>query len=136
MFLLPLAMILANGNEFVLYLTHIDAGSEGGPVIQGEWPLYITLGITVILLCANIFGYRNRKAQGKLGRFLYLFIIAVLLVTVMMLRSNTEALLADESSTSYGFGFYMPVAALAFNFLANRAIKKDENLVRSVDRLR
>jgi hypothetical protein len=36
----------------------------------------------------------------------------------------------------YGLGMYLPVIALAFTFLANRGIKKDEDLVKSVDRLR
>ena len=39
-------------------------------------------------------------------------------------------------TTLYSYGFYFPVAALAFQFLANRGIKKDEALVRSVERLR
>jgi len=31
---------------------------------------------------------------------------------------------------------FLPVAALAFQFLANRGIKADEKLVKSMDRLR
>jgi hypothetical protein len=36
----------------------------------------------------------------------------------------------------YWIGFYMPVAAIAFQFMANRGIKRDEALVKSVQRLR
>ena len=36
----------------------------------------------------------------------------------------------------YNIGTFLPVAALPFVFLANRGIKKDEELVKSLDRLR
>jgi hypothetical protein len=33
-------------------------------------------------------------------------------------------------------GYFLPLGAMIFNSLANRYIKKDEDLVRSVDRIR
>jgi hypothetical protein len=35
-----------------------------------------------------------------------------------------------------GIGMFLPVLAVVFLVLANKAIKKDEDLVKSVDRLR
>ncbi|MBK9764863.1 MAG: DUF4293 family protein [Flavobacteriales bacterium] len=35
-----------------------------------------------------------------------------------------------------GLSFYLPIVALVLAFLAERSIKADEDLVRSVDRLR
>tara|TARA_B100000886_G_scaffold335217_1_gene291949 strand:+ start:57 stop:218 length:162 start_codon:yes stop_codon:yes gene_type:complete len=36
----------------------------------------------------------------------------------------------------YHVGFYMLISSIPFLFLANRGIKKDEDLVKSLDRLR
>jgi hypothetical protein len=35
-----------------------------------------------------------------------------------------------------GVGFYLPLLALILNFSANRLIRNDEQLVRSMDRIR
>jgi len=42
----------------------------------------------------------------------------------------------DLVTMGYGIGYFGPIAALPFVFLANRGIKKDENLIKSLDRLR
>jgi len=47
-----------------------------------------------------------------------------------------EKLYDDEVAILYHVGFYLPVVALAFLFLAIRGIKKDEALVKSLDRIR
>tara|TARA_Y100000589_G_scaffold328065_1_gene371367 strand:+ start:49 stop:210 length:162 start_codon:yes stop_codon:yes gene_type:complete len=36
----------------------------------------------------------------------------------------------------YHVGFYMLISSIPFLFLANRGIKKDDDLVKSLDRLR
>jgi hypothetical protein len=43
-----------------------------------------------------------------------------------------------EGSGNQSFTFYalLPLALLFFNFLAIRGVKKDERLIRSIDRLR
>ena len=38
--------------------------------------------------------------------------------------------------TRHGFGLYLPGAAVIFNLIANRFIRKDEKLVRDSDRIR
>jgi hypothetical protein len=54
--------------------------------------------------------------------------------------SAEEFLLGNENSSlqtiNYTFSMYLLVASLPIIFLANRAIKKDEKLVNSLDRLR
>ena len=54
--------------------------------------------------------------------------------------SAEEFLLGNENnslqSINYTFSMYLLVGSLPIIFLANRAIKKDEKLVSSLDRLR
>ena len=73
----------------------------------------------------------------KLGAVNYL-LIATLIISTYFSIENTPLFLdrGDELTTLHYIGFYLPIAAVSFQFLANRGIKKDEELVKSVERLR
>ena len=110
----------------------------GENIIPGNWIAQIVLISAVcILSLITLFQYKNRKLQLKLGLINYLLIITLIVSTYLSIKS-TPLLLEDGEAltTIYYVGFYLPVAALAFLFLANRGIKKDEDLVKSVERLR
>ena len=69
------------------------------------------------------------------------FFVLITLVYMFLEVSNAEEFLLDNEnnslqSISYTFSMYLLVASLPIIFLANRAIKKDEKLVNSLDRLR
>ena len=52
-------------------------------------------------------------------------------------RARGQQEFAPDSMGQYMLpGFFLPAIAMVFNILANRFIRRDENLVRSVDRLR
>ncbi|MDB4192329.1 DUF4293 domain-containing protein, partial [Flavobacteriaceae bacterium] len=44
--------------------------------------------------------------------------------------------ISGEVSSEKGIGMFIPSVVILFAVMANKAIKKDENLVKSVDRLR
>ncbi|MFT4660043.1 MAG: peptidoglycan/LPS O-acetylase OafA/YrhL [Patiriisocius sp.] len=93
---------------------------------------YLVLGLISLTLIA-IFMFKKRNMQVLLGRLNYLLILGLIVVLYLNIDKLNESL---STTIEYGVGLYLPVAALAFNFLANRAIKKDEDLVKSLDRLR
>lgn len=43
---------------------------------------------------------------------------------------------AAEITETFGLAFYLPLAALVLCFIAGKRIQKDEELVKSVDRIR
>ena len=49
---------------------------------------------------------------------------------------NYWSLQLAEPDLAYRAGFYLPFVSFAFAWLANRAIRNDEELVKSLDRLR
>ena len=56
-----------------------------------------------------------------------------------IVSEKSEILNSDNQidlSISYSYGMYLLVASLPILFLANRSIKKDEDLIKSIDRLR
>ena len=88
-----------------------------------------------IVSLAAIFLFRNRQMQARLGNGAA---IASLLLTVLavFVVYQTMQQLPEGGSTRYGAGLALPAIAILFNWLAVRFIRKDENLVRSMDRLR
>lgn len=94
--------------------------------------VYLLAGIGIIALTSTVL-FRNRKLQIQLSSFNFVFILA--LVIMMYLGSYGVGYFNDGSET---FTFYatIPLALMFFNFLAMRSIRKDENLIRSMNRLR
>lgn len=83
----------------------------------------------------SIFQFKNRLLQIKLG-FLNSLLMSALLGTIFLGIHHGKELMQEPGQEDFLIGFYLPVIALLMNLLANRFIRKDEDLVRSVDRLR
>jgi len=106
---------------------------EGAVIVERDEPLVLgLLAGTVLMSFISIFSYKNRKRQMNLNRFNIL--IHIILLGVFVYQS---LMLSGEITISKkGIGVFIPVVSIVFLVLANKAIKRDENLVKSVDRLR
>ncbi len=93
--------------------------------------------ISLILLCfLTIMSYKNVNRQFKLGRMVF-GIYFLMLVSVLLLSYFGDALIESETETrEMGLGFILFVAGFPFTFLANTGIKRDKQLLASLDRLR
>jgi hypothetical protein len=84
--------------------------------------------------------FKKRQKQLRYGMLSYFFVLITLVYMFLEVSSAEEFLLDNENnslqSINYTFSMYLLVASLPIIFLANRAIKKDEKLVSSLDRLR
>ena len=88
--------------------------------------------ISALLAVVTIFMFKDRKLQFVLGRLnilTNLFLLGVLVYLSLTLSGET-------SVSEKGIGMFLPVISIVLLVLANKAIKKDEDLVKSVDRLR
>ncbi|MBE9489214.1 MAG: DUF4293 domain-containing protein [Bacteroidetes bacterium] len=93
--------------------------------------LGLFLGSALLSLIA-IFMFKNRQTQFVLGRLN--IILNFILLGLFVYRSLS---LSGETDVSEkGIGMLLPIFSIVFLVLANKAIKKDEDLVKSVDRLR
>ncbi len=98
----------------------------------------ILIGMTVIggaLALINIFMFGNRSLQLRLGYILIILSILLPLVAGLLMYSE-GSLNAPDVGIDDGLGIYLPIVALVTTILANRFIKKDNKLVKSMDRLR
>lgn len=92
----------------------------------------IAFFISSALSLISIFSYKNRKNQFVLGRLNILinfYLLGVLIFESLNLPGET-------SVSEKGIGIFLPIIVVVFLAMANKAIKKDEDLVKSVDRLR
>jgi uncharacterized membrane protein len=88
--------------------------------------------VAAILSFVAIFIFKNRKLQFVIGRLTIL--INLILLGLLIYVSLT--LPGEASVSEKGIGMFIPILAILLLVLANKAIKKDEDLVKSVDRLR
>lgn len=102
------------------------------------WPYALTgvLASVIILVgLIELFKFKNRVLQMKLGMLNSLLIVGVLGTLMWFVFTGQKEWLPSVRGT-FGGGLFMPALAMVFNRLAIRSIKKDEDLVRSVDRIR
>lgn len=72
----------------------------------------------------------------QLVRFSYIALLLGVGSIWYFTDQNYWSLQLSEPDLSYRTGFYLPFVSFAFAWLANRAIRNDEELVKSLDRLR
>ena len=130
------AILNAGVFYFDLYQYHItDAGPMIPVRVNDHFPsLLIALFITLLPM-VTIFLFNNRKRQIRISLFSLLGVIAF--IAIMLCRvQGLSKLIPPPQSGSYWIGAVLPVISLVFIFLAIIGIRKDDKLVKSVDRLR
>ncbi len=115
------------------YWFPIIMDKTGEIIINKNEPLVLGLIFGSIgLAFISILNFKKRKLQFVINR---LNIISnFVLLGVFVYRSLTlsgETLVSEK-----GIGVLLPIISIVFLVMANKAIKKDEDLVKSVDRLR
>ena len=99
------------------------------------WPLFAILLPTAALGTYTIFIYHNRKAQA-----LFCLLNALLIVGWYICYAVVGQTVGDKSWGTVDYNptwpAVLPAIAIIFYMMARRAIKADEKLVRSLDRIR
>ncbi len=92
--------------------------------------LFAGAGATALIA---IFLFKNRPLQLRIGLLSLLLTLVGAGVAIFLFFQNQ---VTNATTVREGFGLGMPVFSSIFTLLAQRAIRKDERLVRSSDRLR
>ncbi len=103
--------------------------------VTDHFPSLLLVLVMTALPAVTVFMYRQRKRQINMSLLSILVtagFIALMLVRVSALGSMTPPPL----SGSYWVGSVLPVISLVFIVLAIVGIRKDDKLVKSMDRLR
>jgi hypothetical protein len=138
-FAFPLAQFFSENGAYVLSVTGLKNMVPGEPEAFAAMvflPLiFVTAGIALLTIFA-IFQYKNRPFQIKLTNIGVLSSIVLIMGIFFFYIPMIEKKISIVPDYSKAFGIYLPLVALVFLIMANRAIKRDDKLVRSADRLR
>ena len=132
--------IISFASETVTYsltsygiLSYDESGTLTG---SQSYPLYISSFALIALAFLSIMSYRNLARQLRLARMT--FYIYFLLVFALFLFSifGSSHVAEGELQRQLGLGYFFFIAGLPFAFLANLGVKRDKNLIDSLNRLR
>lgn len=112
--------------------------SKMGSETSSTPTFYVALlaGLAAILAIYSLLQYKNRMRQMVLGLVNSLVMIALLGCLSYLSVYKGSEFFQPEVRGQYQLGFYAVVIGLISNVLANRFIRRDEQLVRSADRMR
>ncbi|MDR6843513.1 DUF4293 domain-containing protein [Flavobacterium granuli] len=108
--------------------------SDGKEYLFMQNQFYVILfGLSTAITIYSIISFKKRQTQFVANRLnIVLNLILLGLFVYHSLNLSGETLVVSEK----GIGMFLPILAIVLLVLANKAIKKDEDLVKSVDRLR
>ncbi len=137
-FLLPVARYTQGDAMYRFTLLGLTT-AEGRLVADAELnvPFGLLMGLLAVMLVVIVLQFRDRPRQLRFVRFAYVFVLVIgasLYITHNSIKAYLEQAAPVEAFT--GGAALAPVLVLVLLFLAQRGIRKDEELVRSVDRLR
>ncbi len=137
-FLFPVDTFTRGEQTFVFRTTGFFTG-DGIPVTDAaaKVPFAVLVGVLCAFLVVVAFMYGNRPRQLRLAGAANLLLVAVqvfLFITDNSMRAYLEQ--GGRVHNSYGLSAFLPLVMVVFVLLAMRGIRKDEELVKSMDRLR
>ena len=135
-FAFPLGEIMVQGAEFQFDVFGLEKiTSETTETVFNTYLLVALSAIAGLISLADIFLFKNRKLQVKVAQG-NMILNTLLLVGIFYFTDQATKTDGNSAMMHYQVGIVMPIIALIFLILANRSINKDEELVRSADRLR
>jgi hypothetical protein len=135
MFSNPLAQIILPDKNYLTLMNNrifspVDEAFKSFPT----WPLSIFLGVIVCIEMVTIFLYKKRILQKRFCRFNLLMMFGLLALVWYYTRFALGTWHGTKSV--FLWPVVCPMISIVLNYLAMRAIQKDEDLVRSYDRIR
>lgn len=101
--------------------------------VQGSILFYLVIALVLFNYFAMM-NYKNLKRQFRLSR-MALLVYLVGLLSILIIGS-LGFLVENATSIQLGWGYYLSVIGLPLSYFAFKGIKKDKEILESLDRLR
>lgn len=142
MFIVPVLTVAPEVHQEGSLTVYQISGLQVNQINQNEstlylrpWAVLITNALVLLMSVFLVFLYKNRPLQLRLCRLLFLLVV-VQMVLLVLGADKIKEIAGDNYAMSFPVGAILPVLELVFVKLAANAIRSDERLVRSADRLR
>ncbi len=107
--------------------------NEAQTVVFSTLPLAIIVILAMLLSMITIFFYKKRVLQMRLTIYNLIIILGIYILLSFYRFYVIDFTIVD---TYYNFTLIFPIISVILTYMANSRIKKDEDLIRSVDRIR
>ena len=129
----PLAYFAAGVEEYKLYAFTLQGAQESYSTIY----MGVIVALAAIIPFVNIFLFKNRLLQIRLCAVeLMLLVGSAIFMAIYYFLSNRMFSQLEFSAHGFHIAIIFPLVAIILDYLALRAIFRDEMLVRSLDRIR
>lgn len=119
----------------------IDLRSYGAKNVEGmylnepsNYFIYLVFTLVMVINLYALLSFRNRMLQLRLVKFSFLLLAGGFVLLSLYINGGWAAF--PGMSFQPGIALFLPLGAILFNYLAARGVRKDEELVRSADRIR
>jgi hypothetical protein len=130
---MPLVYFARPASEILLdAFGYTDLNGQSLENVGSAYSIAVLLGLSAAASIAAVFLYKNRKLQFRFGVYSVSFCVGCL----AMIGLYTSYASGQDTQITLRLGAIMPVVASILSILAVRAIRKDEKLIRSIDRIR
>ena len=137
LFIVPLVHdVMINGHADTVFVTGVYETAANGQQthIQTFLALEISTFIVALLPLVILFRFKNRAQQIALCYSTMLVIIGFSFWVSQTVKTSIHD--SDLTMSNYGIGIILLSISIVFVLLAQKAIQRDEKLVKSADRLR
>ncbi|WP_316841499.1 DUF4293 domain-containing protein [Pedobacter gandavensis] len=129
----PIVSSQSAGSEYWILATGLYKKTNGvAGKIEYFKPLFMNTVAVAMLCFATIFTFKKRIGQKRL----IIFAMISTLFLGFWIFDAAQNIPGGIASVNLGIGAFLPLISLIFCALALRGIRKDEQLLRSADRLR
>ncbi|MCB0400964.1 MAG: DUF4293 domain-containing protein [Flavobacteriales bacterium] len=135
---LPVLSFTANEHHYVMN-AYKTLQLDSLEVLSKNMGVGAIQGLVILISVIVIFLFKNRGLQMKVAK-LNILLLALQIAAIVMYSDVVRKSIPDQDpadvAVHFEFACTIPLISLILTYLAVRAIKKDDDLVRSADRLR
>jgi len=135
LFFVNIAEFDVDGSAVTLSLSQYS--DEAGKMIESTHIIYQQVILTALVALINliaIFLYNNRILQMRVCIYSIILQVAILVMFAFYIWIGQSE--NGNEFLHFGIGSFIPLITIILTYLAFHSIKKDEKLVRSLDRIR
>lgn len=130
--ILPVGSFMPEGVGVNSLLYNLWIKDGNGAISFVAAPLFVVLSVSVIITVSSIFLFKNRRLQIKFCSWnLFLLFVWYVIYAFVCFSNSTHV-----GSFKLEFPVVLPMVSLILVYMARRAIRSDEALVRAADRIR
>ena len=138
LFVSPVLSFTSYENTYVMNAYH-TINSVDNTVVSKNIGIGAMQGLVALLALVSVFLYKKRQLQIKLCKLNILLVaiqIAAIVLYIDVAKETISPTSPNDVLIGIKYGAIFPIFSLIFLYLSIRFIKKDEDLIRSADRLR